>query len=199
VLQAVKMPPTRPAQVAADLSLVDFARRGDRTAFGELVRLHQRRVYSVCRQYLGPDEADAATQDAFVKAYSRLRSFDGRSAFSTWITRIAINTCLDQLRRLKREGSRVAAEEDDTADPLEHLPDGAADPEALLMQRQALERLGRCEDRLPAQQREVFRLRFYAELPLEEIADALEVSVGTVKTQLHRAVHRVRQELGDVR
>lgn len=194
------MPPTRSADAGGDLSLVDLARRGDRTAFGELVRLHQRRVYSVCRQYLGPDEADAATQDAFVKAYSRLRSFDGRSAFSTWITRIAINTCLDRLRRLKREGARAVAEEDeDSADPLEHLPDGAADPEALLMQRQALERLGQCEGRLPAQQREVFRLRFYAELALDEIADALEVSVGTVKTQLHRAVHRVRQELGDVR
>lgn len=194
------MPPTRSADAGADLSLVDLARRGDRAAFGELVRLHQRRVYSVCRQYLGPDEADAATQDVFVKVYSRLRSFDGRSAFSTWITRIAINTCLDRLRRLKREGARVVAEEDeDTADPLEHLPDGAADPEALLMQRQALERLGQCEGRLPAQQREVFRLRFYAELPLDEIADAIGVSVGTVKTQLHRAVHRVRQELGDVR
>lgn len=194
------MPPTRSAHAGADLSLVDLARRGDRAAFGELVRLHQRRVYSVCRQYLGPDEADAATQDAFVKAYSRLRSFDGRSAFSTWITRIAINTCLDRLRRLKREGARAAEEENEnTTDPLEHLPDGAADPEALLMQRQALERLGQCEGRLPAQQREVFRLRFYAELALDEIADALEVSVGTVKTQLHRAVHRVRQELGDVR
>ena len=194
------MPPTRSAHTGADLSLVNLARRGDRDAFGELVRLHQRRVYAVCRQYVGPDETDAATQDAFVKAYSRLRSFDGRSAFSTWITRIAINTCLDRLRRLKREGARVAAEEDEvTTDPLEHLPDGAADPEALLMQRQALERLGQCEGRLPAQQREVFRLRFYAELALDEIADALEVSVGTVKTQLHRAVHRVRQELGDVR
>lgn len=194
------MPPSRPAQAEADLSLVDLARVGDRAAFGELVRLHQRRVYTVCRQYLGPDEADAATQDAFVKAYSRLRSFDGRSAFSTWITRIAVNTCLDRLRRLKREGARVAAGEDeDTTDPLEHLPDGAADPEALLMQRQALERLGQCEGRLPAQQREVFRLRFYAELALDEIAGALGVSVGTVKTQLHRAVQRVRQELGDVR
>ncbi len=194
------MPPTRSAHAGADLSFVDLARRGDRAAFGELVRLHQRRVYSVCRQYLGPDEADAATQDVFVKVYSRLRSFDGRSAFSTWITRIAINTCLDRLRRLKREGARVVAEEDeDTADPLEHLPDGAADPEALLMQRQALERLCQCEGRLPAQQREVFRLRFYAELALDEIADAIGVSVGTVKTQLHRAVHRVRQELGDVR
>jgi len=194
------MPPARSAHAGADLSLVDLARGGDRAAFGELVRLHQRRVYTVCRQYLGPDEADGAAQDAFVKAYSRLRSFDGRSAFTTWLTRIAVNTCLDRLRKLKREGLRVAAEEENgDGDLLGRLPDGAADPEALLMQRQALERLSRCEGRLPAQQREVFRLRFYAELALEEIAGALGVSPGTVKTQLHRAVHRVRQELGDVR
>jgi RNA polymerase sigma-70 factor (ECF subfamily) len=158
-------------------------------------------VYAVCRQYLGPDEADAAAQDAFVKAYSRLRSFDGRSAFTTWLTRIAVNTCLDRLRKLKREGVRVAAEDDDDDDRglLDRLPDGAASPEALLIQRQALERLHLSEGRLPEQQREVFRLRFYAELSLEEIAGALGVSPGTVKTQLHRAVHRVRQELGDVR
>jgi RNA polymerase sigma-70 factor (ECF subfamily) len=195
------MPPSRSAGAGADLPLVGLARGGDRAAFSELVRLHQRRVYAVCRQYLGPDEADAAAQDAFVKAYSRLRSFDGRSAFTTWLTRIAVNTCLDRLRKLKREGVRVAAEDDDDDDRglLDRLPDGAASPEALLIQRQALERLHLSEGRLPEQQREVFRLRFYAELSLEEIAGALGVSPGTVKTQLHRAVHRVRQELGDVR
>ena len=82
---------------------------------------------------------------------------------------------------------------------LDRMPDGRVDPERRAMQRQAIERLAACEERLSARQREVFRLRFYAEMDLEEIAQSLGVHVGTVKTQLHRAVHRLRRELGEVR
>jgi len=161
---------------------------------------HQRRVWLVCRQYLGVDEADAATQDTLIKAYSSLSSFDGRAAFTTWLTRIAINTCLDELRKRRREGLRaVEADDADGDGHLERLPDDESGPENRAMERQAVSRLAACEERLPDRQREIFRLRFYAEMELEEIALALDVHVGTVKTQLHRAVHRVRRELGDVR
>ncbi len=178
-----------------DRALYLRARNGDEDAFADLVRRHQRRVWMVCRQYLGPDEADAAAQETFLKAWKALARFDGRSAFSTWLTRIAINTCLDELRRRKRHGVKVE-EEDPDRDPLvQQLPDGAADPERRAMQRQAVQRLAQAEAALPERQREIFLLRFYAELGLEEIADALGVHVGTVKTQLHRAVHRVRREL----
>ncbi len=176
------------------------AREGDPEAFGELVRRHQRRVWMICRQYVGPDEADAAAQDTFLKAWSRLESFDGRARFGTWLTRIAINTCLDRIRQRKRRGT--VAEEgagDDGPGLLERMPDERVDPERWAMQRQAVERLGACEERLSARQREVFRLRFYAEMDLEEIARSLGIHVGTVKTQLHRAVYRLRRELGDVR
>jgi len=176
------------------------ARNGDRQAFGELVSRHQRRVWLVCRQYLGADDADAATQDSLVKAYTSLSSFDGRSAFTTWLTRIAINTCLDALRRRRREGLRIEEPDDREGEsPLERVSDVGAGPEDRAIQRQAVSRLVACERQLPDRQREIFRLRFYAELELEEIAEALGVHVGTVKTQLHRAVHRMRRELGDVR
>ncbi len=66
----------------------------------------------VCRQYVGDDEADVATQDAFVKAFTRLATFNGRSSFTTWLTRIAINTCLDAIRRQRREGVRTSASDD---------------------------------------------------------------------------------------
>jgi RNA polymerase sigma-70 factor, ECF subfamily len=198
-MRAVQVAPTPPDPSASDGELVERARAGDRAAFGELIRRHQRRVWLVCRQYVGPDEAEVATQDSLVKAYSRLAAFDGHAAFSTWLTRIAINTCLDQLRRQRRQGLRVEADAEEGEAPLERLPDSSADPERRAMQRQAVLRLRSCEARLPAQQREVFRLRFYAELPLQEIAESLAVSIGTVKTQLHRAVHRLRQELEGVR
>jgi RNA polymerase sigma-70 factor (ECF subfamily) len=182
----------------SDDELIMRSRNGDRDAFGELVVRHQQRVWRVCRQYLGADDADAAAQDSLVKAYTSLASFDGRSAFTTWVTRIAINTCLDELRRRRRQGLRRAAP-DDEDDPLDEVHDDAAGPEDRTMQRQAVERVAILERALPDRQREIFRLRFYAELGLEEIADALGVHVGTVKTQLHRAVHRLRTELGDVR
>lgn len=176
------------------------AREGDQEAFAELVRRHQRRVWMVCRQYVGPDEADAAVQDAFLKAWSRLESFDGRARFGTWLTRIAINTCLDHIRRHRRRGVTVDDHgDDDGPGLLERMPDTGADPERRAMERQAVERLAACEELLSSRQREVFRLRFYAEMDLEEIAQSLGVHVGTVKTQLHRAVHRLRRELGEVR
>jgi RNA polymerase sigma-70 factor (ECF subfamily) len=192
--------PTHPERVPDDRALVMRARNGDRDAFAELVRRHQRRVWMVCRQYVGVDEADPATQDSLVKAYEGLASFDGRSAFSTWLTRIAINTCLDMLRRRRREGVKaVMPDDDDPGGAAAHVPDDAVDPEGRSMQRQAVARLEQLERGLPERQREIFRLRFYAEMELDAIADALSVHVGTVKTQLHRAVHRLRRELGDVR
>ncbi len=183
-----------------DTALWRQAREGDPEAFGELVRRHQRRVWMVCRQYVGTDEADAAAQDTFLKAWSRLESFDGRARFGTWLTRIAINTCLDRIRQRKRRGVVVEeGESDEGSGLLERMPDGRVDPERRAMERQAVERLAACEERLSERQREVFRLRFYAEMDLEEIAQSLGVHVGTVKTQLHRAVHRLRRELGEVR
>ncbi len=184
-----------------DDDLVAAVQTGDRAAFSELVQRHQQRLWLVCRQYVGSDEADSATQDTLLKAWAAIGSFDGRAALSTWLVRIAINTCLDRLRRRRRRGPHVPVDDgfEEGASPFERLPDGAAGPEDRLMQRQAVARLEALERDLPPRQREVFRLRFYAELELEEIAASLGVHVGTVKTQLHRAVHRLRRELGDVR
>ena len=183
-----------------DRALVLLARNGDRDAFGALVGRHQRRVWMVCRQYVGSDEADALAQDSLVKAYINLGNFDSRAAFTTWLTRIAINTCLDFLRRRKREGLRVeTVDSDGDHDMVAQVAGDEVDPEERSIQRQAVGRLRECEAKLPERQREIFRLRFYAEMDLDEIAAALSVHVGTVKTQLHRAVHRLRTELGDVR
>jgi RNA polymerase sigma-70 factor (ECF subfamily) len=176
------------------------AQNGDHEAFGELVNRHQRRVWMVCRQYVGAAEADAAAQDSLIKAFTRIGDFDRRAAFSTWLTRIAINTCLDELRRQRREPVMEAhATAEEETSPLERVADNGAGPEARSMQRQAVASLEACEEGLPPRQREIFRLRFYAEMELEEIAAVLNVHVGTVKTQLHRAVHRLREELGAYR
>jgi len=200
VLRAKEMDPSRTDLSQVDDALVMRAQNGDHEAFGELVNRHQRRVWMVCRQYVGAGEADATAQDSLVKAFTRIGHFDRRAAFSTWLTRIAINTCLDELRRQRREA--VVDEKpngDDERNLLDRVPDGAAGPEGRSMQKQAIASLEVHEKKLPPRQREIFRLRFYAEMELEEIATALDVHVGTVKTQLHRAVHKLREELGEYR
>ncbi len=194
------MDPSRTDLFQPDDELVLRAQDGDREAFGELVNRHQRRVWMVCRQYVGASEADAAAQDSLVKALTGIAEFDRRSAFSTWLTRIAINTCLDELRRRRRE--RVVEDDVDNGEEralVDRVADEEAGPEARSIQRQAVASLAALEGGLPPRQREIFRLRFYAEMDLEEIATALDVHVGTVKTQLHRAVHRLREELGAYR
>jgi RNA polymerase sigma factor (sigma-70 family) len=184
----------------SDSELVARAKSGDNEAYGELVERHQRRVWLVCRQYLAADDATCAAQQSWLKAYTKLDRFDGRSEFTTWITRVAINTCLDELRRQKREGLRVVERSDSDGDePIMAVEDLQPSPEARAMQREATQLVRLFEGELSQQQRQVFRLRFYAELDLEEIATVLGVHVGTVKTQLHRAVHRLRRELGDIR
>jgi RNA polymerase sigma-70 factor (ECF subfamily) len=196
MLRAVAVDPTR-TDVAdeADEALVLRARNDDREAFGELVNRHQRRLWMVCRQYVGADEADAVAQDALVKAFLGIAGFDGRAAFPTWLTRIAINACLDELRLRRRRGPLEAGCDDGDESALAQVTDARAGPEEASMQRETVARLARREAELPPRQREIFRLRFYAELELDEIAALLGVHVGTVKTQLHRAVHRLRQEL----
>ena len=200
VLRAKAMDPSRTDLSQADDELVLRAQNGDHDAFGELVNRHQRRVWMVCRQYVGVGEADAAAQDSLVKAFTRIDDFDRRAAFSTWLTRIAINTCLDELRRRRREA--VVDEEpgdDEELNLLDRVPDDDVGPEGRSMQKQAVASLAAHEENLPPRQREIFRLRFYAEMELEEIATALDVHVGTIKTQLHRAVHKLREELGAYR
>jgi RNA polymerase sigma-70 factor (ECF subfamily) len=200
VLRAKAMDPSRTDLSQADDALVLRAQNGNHDAFGELVNRHQRRVWMVCRQYVGVGEADAAAQDSLVKAFTRIGDFDRRAAFSTWLTRIAINTCLDELRRRRREAVvDEGPDGDDEPNPHDRVPDGDVGPEGRSMQKQAVASLAAQEEKLPPRQREIFRLRFYAEMELEEIATALDVHVGTIKTQLHRAVHKLREDLGAYR
>ena len=113
---------------------------------------------------------------------------------------IAVNLCRDRLRR-KRLVPFLPLEvrDEDGADPLASVPSSDPSPERVAMARQAVQRLRTEVSRLPTRQREVFALRFFVGLDLEGIATALGVDVGTVKTHLHRAVHRVRVAVEEAR
>jgi RNA polymerase sigma-70 factor (ECF subfamily) len=166
---------------------------GDREALAPLMERHHRRLYRVALAYLRqPDDALDAVQEAFVKAFVHAARWDGAAEVAPWLTRIVINQSIDSYRRGRR---RRAAEEplDETGGHA--LPIGDPSPERHTMGREIGERIGAALRRLPERQRAVFVLRHYEELSLEEIATTLDMSLGTVKSALHRAVSRLRERL----
>lgn len=171
-----------------DDGLVRRCRRGDRAAFGELVTLHQDRVYRLAMGMVGPDAAEDVAQRAFIKAWQGIDRFDGRSAFGTWLHRIAVNLCLDELRRTARfrplplDDTVPAAGEPDPAEELAERDELAGRREALAW---ALEQM-------PTEDRLILHLRTVDERSYEEIARMLDLNSRTVGTRLFRARVRLR-------
>lgn len=179
-----------------EAKLVVRARAGDGEAAAELLARHELVAWRVCRSLLpAGEDVEAAVQETLLRALRGLPGVAAEAGFSGWLAAIALNYCRDRLRRRRLVPFlplEVGAD-DDNAGPLAVLPAPGADPERVSMARQAVARVRREVARLPRRQREVFALRFFVGLELEAIAGALAVDVGTVKTHLHRAVHRVRR------
>ena len=161
--------------------------RGEREAFDRLVERHQRDIYRLCYRYVNnhEDAADLA-QDAFLKAYRAIGRFRGDSAFSTWLYRIAVNTCLNF-----RSARRAAHEE-----LSESLADPAAPVVQTLAERERARRVREAVTRLPEKQRATLILKIYHDLTHEEVAGILGSSVGTVKANLFHALGNLRKMLG---
>jgi len=174
--------------------LVEAARRGDQDAAEALLQLHEVLVFRTCRRLLpAGEDVEAAVQETLLRALKNLGRFTGEGSFAGWIAAIAVNLCRDRLRR-KRLVPFLPLEvrNEDGRNPLSAIPSSEPNPERVAMARQAVNRLHGEVSRLPRRQQEVFALRFFVGLDLGDIATALGVDVGTVKTHLHRAVQRVR-------
>ncbi len=178
--------------------------RSELRDFGAWMTSEQRRIFLLCRRMLqDPDEADSATQDVFLKAYramikaaeSDLEELDNPGK---WVTRIAVNTCLDRLRSKSwMVWQRRPAPADEEV-ILQMTSDSEPDAERLLFSQQIQQRLESALAKLSGRQRAVFALRHYEALPLEEIAEVLKLDVGTVKAHLFRALTKMRDELRDL-
>ncbi len=172
-----------------DRTLVREALQGNREAFDELVRRHQRHVYQLCYRFTGNHEdASDLAQDVFIRAFKGLRSFKGQSAFSTWLYRIGVNVCLNRVS--SRTASRtVALEHADRIDVRAERADAA-----LLRDERAAE-VRAAVARLPKKQRAALILRVYHDLPHEQIAAILGSSVGAVKANFFHALANLKKLL----
>ena len=165
----------------SDEELVRRCRSGDPSAFGDLVERHQSRVYHLCLRIVGdPDEARDAAQEALIASWRRLDQFRGDSAFTTWLHRVTVNACYDQLRKRRRQPMlHLAADDAREHEPGPPVPDHA-DGVATAAEVSAALR------RVPDDFRAALVLADVEDLPYDEIATILGVAVGTVKSRVHR-------------
>lgn len=188
----------------ADRIIVERVLKGDVDAFAVLVNKYQDRIYSAVLNYVSnPEDAVDVAQETFVKAYSKLRSFDSASAFYTWLYRIAINTAIDFLRRRKSKPADSLDDEKYTETGFEPVStDLASDPVVALSRGEQMQALRAAIQSLSEKLRSVIVLHDVEGLSQEEVAEILGVPVGTVKSRVSRARAELRyilqKQLGEV-
>ena len=180
-----------------DRELVARAGAGDQEAFEQLVRDNQNRVYSLAVRLVGDrEEAADLAQEAFLRAWQGLSSFQGDSSFATWIYRLTTNVCIDYLRRKKRRQEvEPAVSLDDEDSGWAEPADAGQDPQRKLEEAERSRALSRGLERLPEHQRQVLVMRELSGLSYQEIGAATGLDLGTVKSRIARARLALRKIL----
>lgn len=175
--------------------LIHSALAGQTEAFGELVRRYQDRLYSAVVHILGNrSEAEDVVQDAFIQAYVKLDTFKHNSKFYTWLYRIAFNVSISRRRRRRVELSVDEGREATGIEPVDH----GASPSAPLEEKERRDQLHEAMLRLTDEHRQIIVLRHMEDFSYEEIAEVLEISVGTVRSRLHRARASLLEHLREI-
>jgi len=185
-----------------DLGLIKQALGGSERAYETLVDKYRKSVYYLALKMVrNTEDAEDLTQEAFVKAFNNLSGFDPKYAFSTWLFRIATNACIDHIRRKRLQTLSIEAgyQNEDGETSVLQIEDGNLTPEELYRKSQRKTYLGMALERLPDRYKRLVKLRYFDELSYEEVAQELELPLGTVKAQLHRARELLNHELAIVR
>jgi len=176
-----------------DETLVKRSQRGDMRAFEELVARHRDKVFSRALSMLrNEDDAVDVSQEAWVKGWQRLKQFQGDSSFLTWMTRIVINLCLDQLRKHKRQKSESVEELEEESGGVERqMPVLTVNPTAGLERGELRQKIDEALNKLTYEHRTVLVLHEFEELEYKEIAKRMDCSIGTVMSRLFYARRRM--------
>lgn len=173
-----------------ELRLIQRVLAGDKNAYEPLVLEHQTKVYNLALRILG-NETDAwdAAQEALLRAYTSLADFRGESRFGVWLYRLTNNICIDMLRKQKRRPavSLDAMENEDGESERLEIPDERFSPQEELEKKELRAAVSRAMAQLPEEYRQILALREISGLSYEELAEALKLETGTVKSRLNRA------------
>ncbi len=185
-----------------DTILVKAFQSGDKKAFDRLVLGHMNRIFNLCYRFLGNrEEANDSAQETFIKAYRSLNEFELRSSFSTWIYKIAINTCKNRVKSAEYRNAEKTVSIDENVRSNEggehnvEMGNEVLSPANVLDRKETSTRIQSAIDSLPDEQREVVVLRDIEGLSYEEIAEITGNELGTVKSKLARAREKLREKL----
>ena len=173
-----------------DYHLVKCAIRGDQTAYSTLLERYQPSVYNhLLKMVRNHEDAEDLTQEAFGKAFNKLSSYAPHYAFSTWLFRIAVNNCIDHIRKKRLNCFSIdqPMEPSGGRDFSGYIRNHTLNPEEEVIRGQKLQMVRNTMSQLSSKYRLMIELRFYEELSYEEIASELQIPLGTVKAQLFRA------------
>jgi RNA polymerase sigma-70 factor (ECF subfamily) len=181
-----------------DRQLVERAQRGDKQAFSLLVEKYQRKLARLLSRFIrDPAEVEDVTQEAFIKAYRALPAFRGDSAFYTWLYRIGINTAKNYLMALGRRAptsTEIEAEEAEGFEEGEQLRD-INTPESLLLSNEIAETVNATIEKLPEELRRAIQMREIEGMSYEDIAQAMDCPIGTVRSRIFRAREAIAEQL----
>lgn len=194
---------TKTENISIDKVLVNRIKSGDASAFDEMVSRYWDRIFARVMQLLkNRQDAEEVTQDAFVRAYRGLEKFRGDSSFSTWLFQIATNLAHNKYWywwRRKRDASisfNQNISDEGAATLIDIIPAEGRDPYDELLSREFVDRVGECMPLLSLKHTEILTLRIADDLSYDEIADKLNISIGTVKSRIARARNSLRNKLG---
>jgi RNA polymerase sigma-70 factor (ECF subfamily) len=184
----------------SDHSIVRAVLAGDREAYGALVRAHSATVFRVAFRIVG-NEADAEeiVQEAFLRGYQRLESYQGRSTFGTWIYRIAVNCALNRIGQPGIEADYRHGDESDPEEKTVQVAARDADPERVLLSKEITIAQHLAMQRLTPTEKSAFVLRHLEERSTNEIAEVLNIAPNAAKQAVFRAVQKLRRELAPLR
>ncbi|HWW01317.1 MAG TPA: sigma-70 family RNA polymerase sigma factor [Candidatus Acidoferrum sp.] len=186
---------------ADDRVLVRAAQQGDMTAFEELIARHRDKIYARAYSMMrNEEEAIDLSQEAWVKGWQRLAQFHGESGFGTWMTRIVINLCLDQLRKHKRQRTESIEEMSEESGGVERqMPVVTVNPTAGLERGELRQRIDRALGQLSYEHRTALVLHEFEELEYKQIAKVMGCSIGTVMSRLFYARRKMAALLADLK
>jgi RNA polymerase sigma-70 factor (ECF subfamily) len=173
--------------------IIECFKNGDSSVFTDLIRTYQDRIYNLCRYMLeNPQDAEDAAQETFIKAYQNLKNYTPNASFYTWLYRIAVNTCLDHIRKFSFHSLFFSGDKEAHIDS---FPSQAPSPESAYATAQSMVALQSALNKLSTKLRVVIVLNELEGLAYEEIAEILDVSVGTVKSRISRAREELRKNM----